>query len=106
MTKVVEVTTPAQLDTIVAEEALVVVDFAAESWCVPCQRFRPHFDKVAETQDDTVFVHVDVDESPELRALYEIQTVPTVLAFVSGAPVPIQARTAPALVRELQSLGG
>lgn len=62
----------------------VVVDFSAESWCVPCQRLAPHFAKFAEQRDDLVCVKVDVDADPLIASSFNIQSVPQVVLFSGG----------------------
>lgn len=66
------------------EEGVVVIDFGA-SWCSPCKRQRPIFERVAgwfETErpeDGVVFLTVDVDENAGLPAQFQVKSVPTTL---------------------------
>ena len=79
-----------------------VVLFTAPSWCVPCQRFAPHFAAVAATTDDITFVKVDIDEADsELQAM--VQSVPTVVYHRNGdgVAVDLRQRTAAALLGEI-----
>jgi thioredoxin 1 len=62
----------------------VLVDFSAESWCVPCRRLAPHLTKLADKRDDVVVVKVDIDESPDIASEYNIQSVPTLFLFEDG----------------------
>lgn len=94
-----------ELDSILARYSKVVVDFSAPAWCVPCQRLAPHFAAANENLPDVTFVEVDVDVVPELAQEWLIMSVPTVLAFKSGRdPQEVKARTALALVREVNGL--
>lgn len=103
---VVEVTSLEGLDTILSSNDKVVVDFAAPAWCVPCQRLAPHYEKVAEKTEDTVFVHVDIDTADsDLVGSYRVQSVPTVLAFKQGQQIgPVEQRTGPKIIKELDAL--
>lgn len=85
---VIEVTKQEQLDNILGSNTNVVVDFAAEDWCVPCQRLAPHYKAVAEKMDNVTFVHIDIDRSePSMMNAYRVAGVPTVLAFHNGSVV-------------------
>lgn len=83
-----------------------MVLFSGEAWCVPCQRFRPHFDRAAQTFDHAEFIHVNVDEAdPELLTEYAIQSVPTVYAFNHGQlKGPINGRTIMSIVPEIEAI--
>lgn len=107
MSKVVEVTTAEELESVVADNDKVIVDFAAESWCVPCQRLKPHYEAAADRVDDIVFVHADIDLHPALQSQYNIMGVPTLRAYKSGAFVeelPNKVRTVVTLVKYAESL--
>jgi thioredoxin 1 len=84
----------------------VVIDFAAPSWCVPCQRLAPHYEAVAEKRPDTLFVHVDIDKADKaVLEYYNIQGVPYVLAYSEQEFVgEVKERTAPKLTKELDTL--
>ena len=62
----------------------VVVDFYA-TWCEPCRVLSPLLDRVADDYTNKIkFVKVNVDESPELAQIYQVQTLPMVLIFKDG----------------------
>ena len=65
---------------------LVILDFTA-SWCGPCQRIAPVFQKLAEEMPDVVFVKVDVDENEETAGACGIQAMPTFQYYKNGAKV-------------------
>lgn len=102
---VLETSSPADIENAIALGGVVVVDFGAESWCVPCQRLRPHYDKASENVNGAVLIRADIDENPELADIYGIQGVPTLLAYKGGRLYgTVTARTAVALVSEINSI--
>lgn len=57
----------------------IVVDFYAD-WCQPCRALSPLLEQIAQEYDGRIQVYkVNVDDNPELTALYNIRTIPTLL---------------------------
>lgn len=57
----------------------VLIDFYG-TWCQPCQALMPILEEVATQYASEIDVYkVDVDQEPELTALYNIRMVPTLL---------------------------
>merc|ERR1711934_398107 len=83
-----QLTTKAEFDTALTDagDKLVVVDFTA-SWCPPCQRIKPIFEKMAEDTPEVVFVKVDVDENGETSSACGIQCMPTFQFYKKGEKV-------------------
>jgi thioredoxin 1 len=65
----------------------VVVDFYAD-WCGPCRRLAPRLDKVAgQFSGHVKVVKVNVDQASGLARRYDIQGIPALKFFKSGAVV-------------------
>lgn len=73
-----------QLKETVAKENKVLIDFFA-TWCGPCKMLAPVLDKVAEKNDDVVFVKVDIDKNIQAAAEFNVQVIPTLVLVEHGA---------------------
>ncbi len=66
-------------------EMPVVVDFYAV-WCGPCKLLGPMLEQVAAGFRGRIkFVKVNVEDAPELAAVYQVSGVPTLALFRGGA---------------------
>ena len=63
----------------------LLIDFTA-SWCPPCQRIAPIFERLAgENADSVILKKVDVDANSEAAQAAGIQCMPTFKVFKNGA---------------------
>jgi len=62
----------------------VLVDFSAE-WCGPCKMMKPVLEELHQRMGDKIrIIKIDIDRSPEVSSLYNVQAVPTLILFQNG----------------------
>lgn len=67
----------------VTSDDIVLVDFWA-SWCQPCLRFAPVYDKASGEHDGITFAKVDTQAHQDLATELGIEAIPTIMAFREG----------------------
>lgn len=70
---------------VLSQDKAVLIDFWAE-WCGPCQMIAPVIAQIAEESKDIIVGKVNVDEEPELAAVFGIVSIPT-LAIIKDKKV-------------------
>ena len=75
-------------DVIVRSETLPVIVELWAPWCEPCKSLTPILETVvAKTNSAVELVGVNIDENPQIRQTFQVQSIPAVYAFKDGAVV-------------------
>jgi thioredoxin 1 len=86
--------TTANFDEVTSQGGIVLVDFWA-SWCGPCVRFAPTYERSSEKHSAITFGKVDTEAEPALAAKFDIRSIPTIMAVRDGIVVFAQPGALP-----------
>ncbi len=64
----------------------LLLKFSA-SWCQPCQRYAPVIESVSESRKDVAVAEIDIDTVPNVREIFNIRSVPTLVMLKNGAQI-------------------
>lgn len=100
--------TVATFEETVTKEGIVLVDWWA-SWCGPCHTFAPVYGEASEKHPDVTFAKIDTEANQELAGAFNIQSIPTIMAFrdgilVFGQPGALPAAALESLIEQLKAL--
>ena len=74
-------------ETVIGAKSVAMIDLWA-AWCGPCQMLGPVISQIAEEHANDLKVgKVNVDEEPELAAMFGISSIPNVILFKNGKAV-------------------
>ena len=88
------ITGPEFKDTIHGD-GITLVDFWA-SWCGPCMRFGPIYEKASEANPDITFAKVDTAAEQGLASALGVTSIPTLMVFRDNVLVYRDAGALPA----------
>ena len=73
-----------ELDSLIANESLLVLDCTA-TWCGPCKLVAPLMDQLSEEYSEQVKVFkLDLDDNKPIAKRFGIRSIPAVMYFKDG----------------------
>lgn len=86
MSNILNVNKNDELDKVIQANKYVVLDFYAD-WCGPCKALAPVIQDVSKELADVTFIKIDVDQAEELKQMFKISSIPTLVYFKDGQEV-------------------
>lgn len=80
---VVKVNSATFEEQVLRSDVPVLVDFSA-TWCGPCKRLEPRLEELARETPGAKVVKVDIEESPDIAARYDVGPVPSLRVIRDG----------------------
>jgi thioredoxin len=68
------------LDVANKENKSVIMDSFA-TWCGPCKKIAPDFEKLSYICKDTIFIKTDIDIAQDIAEKFVIESIPTFILF-------------------------
>jgi thioredoxin 1 len=87
-TNVITITSESQLNTILSENANVVLDFYA-TWCGPCKQLAPVLDDVSTERTDVKICKISVEDETtvHLATSRDVRSIPTLEYYKNNSKV-------------------
>ncbi|MDO5726384.1 MAG: thioredoxin family protein [Bowdeniella nasicola] len=84
MADIIEITSPAQLRDLLANELPVLLDFTAQ-WCGPCQGLAPVLRDLARDWDGQLLIaQIDYDTNEDITTEFGVMGLPTLVLYADG----------------------
>lgn len=61
-----------------------VLYFGSLAHCKPCATLHPLLSELSDEMPELQFLHIDVEDSPELTLEYRVRSIPTVYLYING----------------------
>lgn len=91
----------ADFEATIMAEPIVFVDFWA-TWCAPCTQFALIYERIAAQYPHVLFAKVDIEQAPELSEMFEIRSIPHLMAFKEGIAIYSDSGSVPeSVLKEL-----
>jgi len=73
-------------EQVINSKGKVLVDFNA-GWCGPCKMLKPVIEELAESDSNTKYVSIDIDNEYDLASKYQVASIPCLVLFEDGKEV-------------------